>query len=66
MIRLKIKEEAEKQRIGQAKLSRLADVGLKTVQDVFRNPDNTNITLITLDKFAKALNVDPRDLIEPI
>ena len=66
MIRLKIKEEAEKQGIGQAKLSRLADVGLKTVQDVFRNPDNTNITLITLDKFAKALNVDPRDLIEPI
>lgn len=64
MIRLRVKEVAQSQGIGQGKLQRLADMDIKTVRRIYRDPF-TIITTETLDKLAKALNVDPRELIEP-
>lgn len=64
MIRLRVKEIAEQKGIGQGKLQRLADMDIKTVRKILRNPF-TIVTTETLDKLAKALEVDPRELIEP-
>jgi hypothetical protein len=37
---------------------------MKTIRKIMRNP-LTIVTTETLDKLAKALGVDPRELIEP-
>ena len=66
MIRLKVKEVARRKGISQGKLSRLSDVNLTTIQNIYKNPVEANITLYTLDKLAKALEVDPCELIESI
>lgn len=63
MIRLKVREIAESKGISMGKLSRIADVEIKTVRRIYRNPYQS-ITLTVLDRFAKALNVDANDLIE--
>lgn len=63
MIILKIKEVAQAKEISQGKLARKADVDVKTVRRIFRNPREI-ITTETLDKFATALEVDVCDLIE--
>lgn len=64
MIRLRVREIAEQKKIGQGKLQRLADMDIKTVRKILRNPF-TIVTTETLDKLAHALEVDPRELIEP-
>jgi transcriptional regulator with XRE-family HTH domain len=64
MFRLRIKEAANEKGFGQNKLARRADVDVKTVQRIFRNP-YAEISTYTLDKIATALDVDPRTLIEP-
>jgi len=66
MIRLRVKEVARSKGISQGKLSRLSDVNLTTIQHIYKNPTETNVTLYTLDKIAKALDVDPRELIENV
>ena len=38
MIRLKVKEEAEKQGLNMAQLARKADVDQRTVWRIYRNP----------------------------
>ena len=63
MISLKVKEIAEAKGISQGKLSRKADVDVKTIRRIFRNPSEI-ITTETLDKLATALEVDVCDLIE--
>ncbi|QBD78563.1 XRE family transcriptional regulator [Ktedonosporobacter rubrisoli] len=63
MIRLRVKEIAEEKKISMTRLARIADVDYKTVRKIFRNP-NAEIGLITLDKLAWALQVEPADLIE--
>ena len=65
MILLRIKDVAQMKGIGQGKLSRLADVDVKTIRKIFRNPAEI-ITTETLDKLATALRVDVHDLIEYI
>jgi DNA-binding Xre family transcriptional regulator len=65
LIILKVKEVAQAKGISQGKLARKADVDIKTVRRVFRNPREI-ITTETLDKFATALEVDACDLIEHI
>lgn len=65
MIRLRIKEVARQRGVSQRQLVLRSGLDIRIVQRVMRN-DNTNITLITLDKLAKALGVDPRELIEPV
>lgn len=63
MIRLRVKEVATAKGIGQGKLQRLADMDIKTVRRIYRDP-YTIITTETLYKLAKALQVDARELIE--
>jgi DNA-binding Xre family transcriptional regulator len=63
MVRLRIKEEAEKQKLDMTKLSRRADVAYRTIVRVWKNPEH-DITMRTLVKIAKALGVKVVDLIE--
>ncbi len=65
MIRLKVKEVAEAKGIGLNKLSRTADINIKTIRRIFRNPTEI-ITTETLDKLATALEVDVCELITHI
>ncbi|MEO8974092.1 MAG: helix-turn-helix transcriptional regulator [Ktedonobacteraceae bacterium] len=63
MIRLRIKEIALAKGLSQGKLSRKADVDVKTLRRIFCNPTEI-VTTETLDKLAIALNVDASLLIE--
>lgn len=63
MIRLRVKEVAQAKGIGMLKLSRLADVSYRTVQGVWRDPYR-EISIKTLEKFARALRVPSHELIE--
>jgi transcriptional regulator with XRE-family HTH domain len=65
MIRIKLREAAQEKGISQAKLSRKADVDLRTIQRIYKNP-YTNINLVTLDKLATALQIDAALLIESV
>lgn len=63
MIRLRVKEVAAAKGIGQGKLQRMADMDIKTIRKIYRNP-YTIVTTETLDKLAKALGVAPGELLE--
>jgi DNA-binding Xre family transcriptional regulator len=65
MIRLRVKEVAQEKGMSQGKLQRRADVDIKTIRKIYREPTMI-ITTETLDKLARALGVDPRELIEPV
>lgn len=66
MIRLKVKEIATEKGISQGKLSRLSDVSLPTIQRIYRNPTTANVSVDVLDRIAKALQVDVRELLETV
>ncbi|MDQ6661739.1 MAG: helix-turn-helix transcriptional regulator [Chloroflexota bacterium] len=63
MVRLKIREIAEAKKINMSKLSRMADLNYNTVRAVWDN-DTKDVTVSTLEKFAKALKVNIAELIE--
>ncbi len=63
MIRIKLAEIAKAKGYSQARLSRRADIDLRTIQRIYRD-SHTNINLQTLDKLAIALGVDASELIE--
>lgn len=63
MIRLKIKEVALLKGIGQNQLARLADIDNKTASRIFQNPYQI-VNTETLDRIARALNVDASLLLE--
>jgi DNA-binding Xre family transcriptional regulator len=65
MIRLKIKEVAQAKGFSQGLLSRKANVDENTLKKLYRNP-YTSTTTHTLDKLAKALGVDVRELLESV
>ena len=65
MIRLKVKEEAEKQGLNMAQLARKADIDQRTLRRIYRDPTQEISTLV-LGKLATALGVLPGDLIEVI
>lgn len=65
MIRLKVKEVAAAKGIGQTKLSRMADMDIKTIRRIYRNP-YAEISTYTLDRLAKVLGVDVRELLESV
>lgn len=63
MIRLRLKEVLQEKKVSQSKLSRLADVSISTIQEMYHNP-NHDAVLSTLDRIAKALKVEVSDLYE--
>jgi transcriptional regulator with XRE-family HTH domain len=66
MRRLKVKELAEERGITQSKLMRMADLNMKTVQGLYREPYRIGVGYLTLEKVAKALNVSIDELFEEV
>lgn len=66
MRRLRIKELAEQRGITQSKLMRMADLNMKTVQGLYREPYRLNVAYLTLEKVAKALDVSIDELFEEV
>ena len=66
MRRLRVKELAEKKGLTQSKLMRMADLNMKTVQGLYREPYRINVAYLTLEKVAKALDVTIDDLFEAV
>lgn len=60
---MKVKEVAEARGLNMAQLARKADIDIRTVRRIYRNPTGEISTSI-LDKLAIALNVNPSALIE--
>lgn len=63
MIRLRVSEIARMRGMTQGGLSRKANIDVKTLRRILRNPMEI-VTTETLDKLATALNVDASLLIE--
>ena len=63
MLRLRIREEAEKRGFTMSSLSRKSDVSFKTVKRLWKDPYQTANT-DTLERIAKALGVATGDLLE--
>lgn len=66
MRRLRVKELAEQRGITQSKLMRIADLNMKTVQGLYREPYRINVAYLTLEKVAKALDVSIDELFEEV
>ena len=66
MRRLRIKELAEQKGFTQSKLMRVADLNMKTVQGLFREPYRLGVSYLTLEKVAKALGVTIEGLFEEV
>lgn len=66
MRRLRIKELAEQKGITQSKLMRMADLNMKTVQGLYREPYRINVAYLTLEKIANALDVSIDELFEEV
>jgi len=65
MIRLRVKEVAEARKLSRRKLSALSGVDIRVVRKLWNQPFST-FNSETLDKLAKALEVDASELIESI
>jgi DNA-binding Xre family transcriptional regulator len=65
MVRLKVKEVALAMGISQRQLSLRSGIDMKNIQKIMRNP-TANVTTHTLDRIAKVLGVDVRELLESV
>jgi transcriptional regulator with XRE-family HTH domain len=65
MLRLRVKEIAQQQGLGQGKLARMADVDIKTLARIYKNP-YAEVSSVTLEKLARALAVPIANLIEEV
>lgn len=65
MIRLRVKEVAKEKDISMGKLSRTADVAYRTVKLIYTDPYR-DVSLSTLVRLAKALDVSVADLMEEL
>ncbi len=65
MIRLKVKEVAKQQGMSMGKLSRTAGVAYNTIRTIYKDPYR-QVTTLTLDKLARALNVPVTELLEQV
>jgi DNA-binding Xre family transcriptional regulator len=63
MARLRVQEVAKEKGISMGKLSRIADVSYRTIRLIYKDPTR-DVSLNTLEKLAKALDVSIADLIE--
>ena len=66
MIRLKVKEIAEKKGVSQGSLSRLANIDIRTLRKIYRNPTEAVVNTETLDRLAVVLEVDVSELLESV
>lgn len=66
MRRLRVKELAEQRGLTQSKLMRMADLNMKTVQGLYREPYRINVAYLTLEKVARALDVSIDKLFEEV
>ena len=66
MRRLRVKELAEQKGMTQSKLMRVADLNMKTIQGLYREPYRLNVAYLTLEKVAKALDVRIDELFEEV
>ncbi len=62
-IHLMVKEAAQARNIEAARLSRMSDLNYATVLALFNKPDR-DVSILTLEKVARALHVDIHDLYE--
>jgi transcriptional regulator with XRE-family HTH domain len=62
-VRLKVKEIAEQKGFSQGLLGRKANVDVRTMRKIYRDP-HASITLVVLGRLAEALSVDASELIE--
>lgn len=65
IIRLRVREVASAKGISQGKLARRADIDIKTLQKIYRDPTSI-ITTETLAKLAEALGVSSAELLEDV
>ena len=65
MLRLRVKEIAQQQGLGQGKLARMADMDIKTLARIYKNP-YAEVSSVTIEKLARALSVSVVDLIEEV
>jgi DNA-binding Xre family transcriptional regulator len=63
MIRLRLREVLDEKKITQAKLSRLTDVSMNTIQTIYHNPFH-DVALSTLERIAKGLKIEISELYE--
>lgn len=63
MIRLKVKEVAARQGMSMRKLAKNAGIAYNTLRTLYHDPYRP-LSTVTLDKLARALNVDASELIE--
>lgn len=63
MIKLRVKELADKQGLNISQLARKADVDRRTIARIYKDPTQ-EISTTVLDKIATALNVKPSELID--
>lgn len=65
MVRLRVKEIAQKKGMSMGKLSRMADVSYRTIQRIYNDPTYFP-TIPTLEKIARVLGVPTSELIEDV
>ena len=65
MIRLKVKEVAEQKKMSMRKLVKESGIAYNTLRTMYRDPHRP-VSTDTLDRLAKALGVDVRELIESV
>ncbi len=65
MLRLKVREEAEKRGLNMAQLARRADIDQRTLRRIYRDPTQ-EISTHVLAKLASALGVTPAELLEVV
>lgn len=68
-IRYRIGEIAARKGISQTRLTHLAEVDADRLRELMRSgatTDSINITLVVLDRIARALGVDASELIESV
>ena len=65
MIRLRVKEIAEKKGFNISSLARKADLGFSTVKRIWNDPYH-DASISTLDKLSQALKLPIQDLFEQL
>jgi lambda repressor-like predicted transcriptional regulator len=65
VLRLRVKEVAEKQGMSMGKLSRTTGLAYNTIRNIYRYPTR-EVNTTTLTKIARALNVPVTEIIEEI